>query len=56
MRKLEELVENYSEEVIVRKFNAELRRNYANQLREEKALELGIQKVSKADQAQIDFL
>ena len=53
---LEELVENYSEEEIVKKFNAELRRNYANQLREEKALELGIQKISKADQAQIDFL
>ena len=53
---LEELVENYSESEIVKKFNAELRRNYAQQLREEKALELGIQKVSKADQAQIDFL
>ena len=53
---LEELIENYSESEIVKKFNAELRRNYANQLREEKALELGIQKVSKADQAQIDFL
>ena len=53
---LEELVEEYSEEVIVRKFNAELRRNYAQQLRDEKALELGIQKISKADQAQIDFL
>ena len=53
---LEELMENYSEEVIVRKFNAELRRNYAQQLRDEKALELGIQTVSKADQAQIDFL
>ena len=53
---LEELVENYSESEIVKKFNAELRRNYAAQLREEKALELGIQKISKADQAQIDFL
>ena len=53
---LEELTENYSEQEIVKKFNAELRRNYATQLREEKALELGIQKVSKADQAQIDFL
>ena len=53
---LEELIENYSESEIVKKFNAELRRNYANQLREEKALELGIQKISKADQAQIDFL
>jgi len=53
---LEELIENYSEQEIVKKFNAELRRNYATQLREEKALELGIQKVSKADQAQIDFL
>lgn len=53
---LEELIENYSEQEIVKKFNAELRRNYAQQLREEKALELGIQKISKADQAQIDFL
>ena len=53
---LEELMENYSEDVIVRKFNAELRRNYAQQLRDEKALELGIQSISKADQAQIDFL
>ena len=53
---LEELTAEYSEEVIVRKFNAELRRNYAQQLRDEKALELGLQKVSKADQAQIDFL
>ena len=53
---LEELMENYPEEVIVRKFNAELRRNYAQQLREEKAQELGLQKISKADQAQIDFL
>ena len=53
---LDELVEHYPEEVIVRKFNAELRRNYAQQLRDEKALELGIQKISKADQAQIDFL
>ena len=53
---LEELVEEYPEEVIVAKFNSELRRNYAQQLRDEKALELGIQKISKADQAQIDFL
>ena len=53
---LEELMEEYSPEVIVRKFNAELRRNYAQQLRDEKALELGLQKISKADQAQIDFL
>lgn len=53
---LEELVEEYAEEVIVAKFNSELRRNYAQQLRDEKALELGIQKISKADQAQIDFL
>src|SRR5690554_7560259 len=53
---LEELVEKYPEEVIVAKFNSELRRNYAQQLRDEKALELGIQKISKADQAQIDFL
>ena len=53
---LEELMAEYSPEVIVKKFNAELRRNYATQLREEKALELGIQKISKADQAQIDFL
>jgi len=53
---LEELIEHYPEEVIVRKFNAELRRNYAQQLRDEKALELGIQTISKADQAQIDFL
>ena len=53
---LEELKAHYSEEVIVRKFNAELRRNYAQQLRDEKALELGIQTISKADQAQIDFL
>ena len=53
---LEELVENYSEQEIVKKFNAELRRNYAQQLREEKALELGIQKISKADQEQINFL
>ena len=53
---LEELTTEYSEEVIVRKFNAELRRNYAQQLRDEKALELGLQKISKADQAQIDFL
>ena len=53
---LEELMENYSEEEIVKKFNAELRRNYAQQLRDEKALELGIQTISKADQVQIDFL
>ncbi len=53
---LEELIENYPEEVIVTKFNSELRRNYAQQLRDEKALELGIQTISKADQAQIDFL
>ena len=53
---LEELTTEYSEEVIVRKFNAELRRNYAQQLRDEKAQELGLQKISKADQAQIDFL
>lgn len=53
---LEELTENYSDEEIVKKFNAELRRNYAQQLRDEKALELGIQSISKADQAQIDFL
>ncbi len=53
---LEELMEEYPEEVIVTKFNSELRRNYAQQLRDEKALELGIQKISKADQAQIDFL
>jgi hypothetical protein len=53
---LEELMAEYPEEVIVRKFNAELRRNYAQQLRDEKAQELGLQKISKADQAQIDFL
>ena len=53
---LDELIENYLAEVIVKKFNAELRRNYAQQLRDEKAQELGLQKVSKADQAQIDFL
>ena len=53
---LEELMENYSEQEIVKKFNGELRRNYAQQLREEKALELGLQRISKADQAQIDFL
>ena len=53
---LEELREEYSDEEIVKKFNAELRRNYAQQLREEKAQELGLQKISKADQAQIDFL
>lgn len=53
---LEELMENYSEQEIVKKFNAELRRNYAQQLRDEKAQELGLQKISKADQAQIAFL
>ena len=53
---LEELMENYSEQEIVKKFNAELRRNYAQQLRDEKAQELGLQKISKADQAQIDFI
>lgn len=53
---LEELIEEYPENVIVTKFNSELRRNYAQQLRDEKALELGIQTISKADQAQIDFL
>lgn len=53
---LDELIEEYPEEVIVRKFNAELRRNYAQQLRDEKALELGIQSISKADKAQIKFL
>ena len=53
---LEELIENYPEDVIVKKFNAELRRNYAQQLRDEKARELGLQTISKADQAQIDFL
>ena len=53
---LEELIEEYPESVIVTKFNSELRRNYAQQLRDEKALELGIQTISKADQAQIDFL
>ena len=53
---LEELMENYPEEVIVKKFNAELRRNYAQQLRDEKAQELGLQKISKVEQAQIDFI
>ena len=53
---LEELMENYPAEVIVKKFNAELRRNYAQQLRDEKAQELGLQKISKAEQAQIDFI
>lgn len=53
---LEEMTAEYSEEVIVTKFNSELRRNYAQQLRDEKALEVGIQKISKADQAQIAFL
>jgi thymidylate synthase len=53
---LEELMENYPAEVIVKKFNAELRRNYAQQLRDEKAQELGLQTISKADQAQIDFI
>ena len=53
---LEELREEYTDEEIVKKVNAELRRNYAQQLREEKAIELGLQRISKADQAQIDFL
>ena len=53
---LEELIAEYPENTIVTKFNSELRRNYAQQLRDEKALELGIQTISKADQAQIDFL
>jgi hypothetical protein len=53
---LEELREEYTDEEIVKKFNAELRRNYAQQLRDEKAQELGLQRISKADQAQIDFL
>ncbi len=53
---LEELMENYPAEVIVKKFNAELRRNYAQQLRDEKAQELGLQTISKADMAQINFL
>jgi hypothetical protein len=53
---LDELIEEYPAEVIVKKFNAELRRNYAQQLRDEKAQELGLQTISKADQAQIDFL
>ena len=53
---LEELRKEYTDEEIVKKFNAELRRNYAQQLRDEKALELGLQRISKADQAQIDFL
>ena len=53
---VEELMENYTDEEIVKKFNAELRRNYAQQLRDEKAQELGLQKISKADQAQIDFI
>ena len=53
---LEELMAEYSPEVIVKKFNAELRRNYAQQLRDEKAQELGLQKISKAEQAQIDFI
>ena len=53
---LDELMKYYPAEVIVKKFNAELRRNYAQQLRDEKALELGLQRISKADQAQIDFL
>ena len=51
---LEELMENYPEEVIVRKFNAELRRNYAQQLRDEKAQEARPEKISKAGQAQIE--
>lgn len=53
---LDELIENYPAETIVKKFNAELRRNYAQELRDEKAQELGLQTISKADQAQIDFL
>ena len=53
---VEELMENYTDEEILKKFNAELRRNYAQQLRDEKAQELGLQKISKADQAQIDFI
>ena len=53
---LVEMQAHYPTEVIVKKFNAELRRNYAQQLRDEKAQELGLQKISKADQAQIDFL
>ena len=53
---LEELTENYPEQEIVKKFNAELRRNYAQQLRDEKAQELGLQTISKADMAQIAFL
>ena len=53
---LEELMAEYSAEVIVKKFNAELRRNYAQQLRDEKAQELGLQTISKADMAQINFL
>lgn len=53
---LDELIETYPAEVIVKKFNAELRRNYAQELRDEKAQELGLQTISKADQAQIDFL
>ena len=53
---VEEMRAHYSDEVIVKKFNAELRRNYAQELRDEKAQELGLQTISKADQAQIDFL
>jgi len=53
---LEELMAEYPAEVIVKKFNAELRRNYAQQLRDEKAQELGLQTISKAEQAQIDFI
>ena len=53
---LEELMAEYSAEVIVKKFNAELRRNYAQQLRDEKAQELGLQTISKADMAQIAFI
>jgi hypothetical protein len=53
---LEELMETYPAEIIVKKFNAELRRNYAQQLRDEKAQELGLQKISKVEQAQIDFI
>jgi pyrroloquinoline quinone (PQQ) biosynthesis protein C len=53
---LEEMQAHYPTEVIVKKFNAELRRNYAQQLRDEKAQELGLQKISKVEQAQMDFL
>ena len=53
---LEEMQAHFPTEIIVKKVIAELRRNYAHQLRDEKAQELGLQKISKADQAQIDFL